>query len=502
MSAAGRRIRIGLLGFYHEANSFAPVLVDEAYIRAAGTFWGDDVLHEYRGSESTAGGFIAAAEDDGGVDLVPMVLSVLVPAGPVTADALAAQAGHFRKALVADGPFDGVLVVLHGAAVSEEIDDVDGYLLGVVREAVGPDVVIGTALDLHANISAEMCATADLLNTYRTNPHVDARPRAEDVAHLVFAAARGEISPTTAFVPIPAYINILQQNTGVPPMSDIMSEVEATIAHAGVLSATVAEGYPYADVPEMGMSVVVITDGAPSLAEDMAQSLAQSVWRRRQDFGAQVPGPDEALALAIASADAGRPALLLDVGDNIGAGAPGDSVVLLDAAIRTGFRDLVTIVHDARAAAACHRAGVGGSLELTIGPEGPQASVPPVIARATVIELSEGVFEAGETLHAGFRHFDAGPSAAVRLATGQTVVVTSRVTMPLTPIQLEEIGLSLTDYRAIVAKGVHSPLAGYGPHVGRVIQVDTPGVTGADCSLFTYRKRRRPLFPLERDAQL
>lgn len=499
MNEERRRIRIALLGFYHEANSFAPVKVDEAYIRAAGTFWGDDVLREYRGSESTAGGFIAAAEEDGLVDLVPLVLSVLVPAGPVTAEALTAQAEHFRASLTAEGPFDGVLVVLHGAAVSEEIDDVDGHLLGVVRKAVGPDVVIGTSLDLHANISAEMCDAADLLNTYRTNPHVDARPMAEQVARLLFAAARGAVVPTTAFVSVPAFINILRQNTDVPPMSDLMAEVRATAALPGVLTASIAEGYPYADVPEMGMSVVVITDDARERAAELARRLAESVWKRRGDFEARVPGPDE--AMVIASEAAAVPVLLLDVGDNIGAGAPGDSVVLLEAAIRARLHDLVTIVNDPDSAAACHRAGVGAELALRIGPGGPSAPTAAVSAQATVIGLSDGLFEASGTLHAGFRRFDAGPSAAVRLSTGQTVVVTTRVTLPLTPVQLEEIGLSVSDYRAIVAKGVHSPLAGYGPHVGLVVQVDTPGVTGADCSRFSYRKRRRPLFPLERDAR-
>jgi hypothetical protein len=341
MSGGRRRLRIGLLGFYHEANSFAPVQVDDAYIRAAGTFWGDDLLREYRGSESTAGGFIAAAEEDGLVDLVPLVLSVLVPAGPVTAEALTAQAENFRAALTAEGPFDGVLVVLHGAAVSEQIDDVDGHLLGVVREAVGPGVLIGTSLDLHANISAEMCEAADLLNTYRTNPHVDAAPMGEEIARLLFAAARGSVTPTTAFVSIPAFINILRQNTDVPPMSDIMAEVRATAALPGVLTATVAEGYPYADVPEMGMSVVVITDDAPERAAELAGELAQSVWQRREDFDARIPGPDEAILIASEAAE--LPVLLLDVGDNIGGGAPGDSVVLLEAAIRAGFRDLVTI---------------------------------------------------------------------------------------------------------------------------------------------------------------
>lgn len=495
-----RAIRIGLLGLYHEANSFALTLVDEAYIEAAGIHRGGGLLREYRGSESTAGGFIAAAEEDGDVELVPLVLSTLVPAGPITASALAGQSAAMLAELGAHGPFDGLLVVLHGAAVSEEVDDVDGHLLDLIRGAVGPDVVIGTSLDLHANISALMCSRADLLNTYRTNPHVDARPMAEEIARLVFATARGEIRPTTAFVAIPAFINILQQNTGTEPMAAILDEVRAAAGLPGVLTASVAEGYPYADVPEMGMSAVVITDGDAELAHRLAAELARGAWSRRDRFEAAVPGADEAIALAAAAASG--PVLLLDVGDNIGGGSPGNSVVLLEAAIRAGFRGLVTIVVDPESASACHKAGIDAAVVLTIGATPGQPASGPVEAAGVVTGLSSGSFEADGTLHAGFRKFEAGPSAAVLLDTGQTVVVTSRATLPLTPVQLEDVGLSVDDYRAVVAKGVHSPLAGYGPRVASIIQVDTPGVTSADCSHFEYRKRRRPLFPFEPDAEL
>lgn len=500
MSDGRRRLRIGLLGLYHEANSFAPIRVDQAYIEAAGVFRGPELLEEYRGSDSTAGGFIAAADADPGVELIPLVLSTLVPAGPITEAAFAAQCAMFQTCLEEEGPFDGVLAVLHGAAVAENVDDVDGYLLGLIRSVVGPDVIIGTSLDLHANISASMCASATVLNTYRTNPHVDARPMAEEVARIVFRAARGEVSPTVAFVPVPAFINILQQNTGTAPMAEIMSEVRGVSELEGVLTVSVAEGYPYADVPEMGMSVVVVTDGDAFRALELARGLARQVWTRRSAFEANAPTVEEAMELVATSTLA--PVLLLDVGDNIGGGAPGDSVILLEAAIDHGLRSVAIIVVDRDSATMCHCAGLGGRVSLTLGTRAGASLRGPLLVRGEVVGLSSGRFEDSRTLHAGFRHFDAGPSAAVRLESGQTVVVISRVTLPLSPAQLSDLGLSVMDFHAVVAKGVHSPIAGYGPEVARIIHVDTPGVTSADCSRFTYRRRRRPLFPLERDVSL
>jgi microcystin degradation protein MlrC len=491
------RLRVGLLGFSHEANSFAPVKVDAEYVRSAGVWRGADLLDEYRGSESTAGGFIAAADADPDVDLVPLFMTTLVPAGLITAEALEERSRDFRDSLRAEGPFDAVLVALHGAAVAEDIADVDGHLLSIVRATVGPETVIGVSLDLHANVSALMCDAADVLNTYRTNPHVDASIVAGEVSRLAFAAARGRIRPVMAHVAIPAFINILQQNTSEEPMSGILAAARREAAAPGILSVSVAEGYPYADVPEMGMSVVVVADGDEALARAVARRLARGVWERRGEFDVTAPGPDEAMAL-VGGLD--QPVLLLDVGDNIGGGSPGDSVELLHAAVRSRRADVLAIVVDPAAARRCHEAGPGGRVSFQLGGSVHAYPQGPIGCSGVVMSLSDGVFESDETLHAGFRRFDTGPSAALLLDTGQTVVVISSPVLPLTVAQFRPFGIDVADFSAIIAKGVHSPLAGYLPHVRSILRVDTAGVTSAGCTDLPYRRRRRPLYPFEADT--
>lgn len=493
------RLRVGLLGFSHEANSFAPVRVDSEYIRSAGIWRGADLLEEYRGSESTVGGFIAAADADVHVELVPLLMTTLVPAGPLTAEALAERSRDFRDSLQAHGPFDAVLVSLHGAAVAENVLDVDGHLLSVVRATVGPDVVIGVSLDLHANVSALMCEAADILNTYRTNPHIDASIVAEEIARLAFDAARDRITPVMAHVAIPALINILRQNTSEEPMAGILQAARAEEEAPGILSVSIAEGYPYADVPEIGMSVVVVTDGDEGLAHAVADRLAQRVWASRGEFDVTAPGPEEAMALIDGLE---QPVLLLDVGDNIGAGSPGDSVELLHAAVLTGRAKVLAIVADPAAAQRCHEAGPGSRLSFDLGSAVHAYPRGPLRCSGVVLSLSNGVFESEETLHAGFRHFDTGASASFLLDTGQTIVIISSPVLPLTVAQFEPFGIDVAGFAAIVAKGVHSPLAGYLPHVGSMLRVDTAGVTSAGCADLPYRHRRRPLYPLELDATL
>lgn len=488
-------IRLAVLGLSHEANTFATVPVDTAYLDAAGVLRGQEIVARHTGGTTTVAGYLAAAARHADVELVPLVMTTLVPAGPITVTALHPLADEMVAALAANGPFDGVLAALHGAAVAEDVLDVDGWLLGRFRETVGPDVPIGVSLDLHANVSAAMCAHSDVLNTYRTNPHVDAREVAAEVAELVIRTARGEIRPTQAFEPVPAAINILCQNTGEPPMRDVLADARATMAEPGVLSVTVAEGYPYADVPEMGMAVVVVTDDDPDAAARHAKALAAKVWARRADFDTDAPDAVEAVRLA---AEAPRgPVLLLDVGDNIGGGSPGDSVVLLNAAREAGLADLLTIVYDPVSATRADAAGIGVRVALEIGARIDPATGPPVAATATVLALHDGVHEATEPVHAGMSSFDGGRTAAVRLDSGQTVILTSKVVPPFSTATLATVGLAPGDFAAIVAKGVHSPLAGYLPHVSDVIRVDTPGVTSADPRRFAHRHRRRPMFPFE-----
>lgn len=492
-------IRLAALGLWHEANTFSTQIVDLAEMEAAGVLRGQEIIAQHAGGTSTMSGYLAAA-DDHEVEVVPLVMTTLVPSGKIAAEALAVRADELVAELKRNGPFDGVLVALHGAAVAEDILDVDGYLLTRIRETVGPDVVVGTSLDLHANISAEMCAAVDVLNTYRTNPHVDAREVAAEAADLVLRAVRREIRPTLAMESLPAVINILCQNTSVPPMSDLMACRYQLSTEPGLLSATISEGFPYADVPEMGMSVVVVTDDDQALAARSARALAQQVWDRRSEFDGVAAGAEEALRLA--SEAARGPVLLLDVGDNIGAGAPGDSVYLLRAARRSGVSSILTIIADPAGAATCARAGLGATVAVSIGGKtDPMTTGEPLEAVARVLAIHDGRYEATGAVHAGMRHFDAGLSVAVRLDTGQTVILMSNTTPPFSAAQLTALGLEPSQFKAVVAKGVHSPMAGYRDHVTDIVVVDTPGLTSANLSRLEYRHRRWPMFPYEPDAQ-
>jgi microcystin degradation protein MlrC len=479
-----------VVGIFHESNTFVgrgTRLDDFAILE------GDAIRHHHAGSRSAIGGYLAAAEALG-VEAVPLFLARATPSGTIESAAFDTLVERVVRSL-ATRAWDGILLAIHGAAVSEQFPDADGEILRRVRSAVGPRVPVVATLDMHANVSSTMVAASTALVAYRTNPHLDAADRAVDAARIAVAAARGEVRPVQARIAVPAVINMLRQNTDEEPLRTLVQHLERTVAEPGILSASVAQGFPYADVSDMGMSVLVVSDGDVRGAAQRADELAQLAWSVRDGFEGEATPIEAALARVEAAADG--PTLLLDVGDNIGGGAPGDSVVLLREAIRRGIREIFSLVFAPDAVRRCEEHGVGSRVELSLG------SPMPLEFTAVVRSVHDGRFEDPNPTHGGQTHFDAGRTVVIDLAEGGiTLALTSRAIIPASPIQMTSLGLEPREYKAIILKGVNSPLAGYGRMAASTIFVDTPGCTAADLSHFVYRHRRRPMFPFERGALL
>jgi len=295
----------------------------------------------------------------------------------------------------------------------------------------------------------------------------------------------------------PLLVNILRQGTDDAPMSELMRIADAQRRRPGVLSLSVVEGYPYADVAEMGMSFIAITDNDPALAEDVADTLAEAAWSMRAELNTGGIAIDEAMLRAKAANV--WPVVLFDVGDNVGGGSPGDSTLMLHAARRLNVVGLLQAVGDAEAVRACEAAGVGGRIRLAVGGKTDDRHGAPFPITGTVTALSDGRYEETGPVHGGFRFFDDGPSAAIRTDDGHTLVLTTHAGGSMSLQQFRSLGIEPSEAKIVIAKGVHSPRPAMEPIAKDLIWVATPGVTTADLTTFTYHHRRVPLYPLERE---
>lgn len=488
-------MRLATLGIWHESNTFSATPASLDVWERAGILEGGEIRDEYAGSRTILAGYFGYADDDRDVEVVPLVFSRITPMGPITAEAYEYLCERMLAALRDGGPWDGVLLAPHGAAVSADYLDADGDLLRRMRDVVGADVPIGATLDMHANVSRLMARSADIMTAYQTNPHIDAYEQAYTCARLIAKTVRGEIHPRMKLAEVPAAVNILRMGTSDEPMRSLLEVAREVESQPGIMSVSLVEGFPYADVPEMGMSVLAIADGDDVLAEGAARHVAETVWGERKALIGNSLSEDEALTRAASSSQG--PVVLLDTGDNVGGGSPGDSTHILHAARRLGVDRVAQEICDPEAARACHEVGVGGAVKLIVGGKTDERHGAPFPVQGVVTAIADGTFEDPTPTHGGFRYYDLGPTAGVRTDDGYVLVLVSKPSGTTSLEQFRLVGFEPTELHIIVAKGVHSPRPAFEPIAAELLYVGTPGATSADLSTFTYKHRRTPMFPFE-----
>lgn len=486
-------MRIAIGGIMHESNTFARDLTDRARFEEGSLAWGETIVSVWGKAHHEVGGFIQAAGPLG-FELAPTVMAWATPGGPVADEVLEeVVSGIVRETRVARA--DALLLALHGAMVTLSHPDADGEVLRRLRAELGPDFPIVATLDYHANVSPLMVTESDALIGYQSYPHVDQRECGTKAAAILGRILQGTAQPKMVLAKPPLVIPLLGQETDREPMRSLMAAARELERRPGMLSVSLMAGFPYADVPEMGPAVISLADGDESLARAVAEALEAHLWDARHDLCVPCPGPEEAVRTALASEIA--PVVLVDLGDNIGGGSPGDGTVLLAELIRQGARRAVVVLFDPEAARNAAATGQGGRFLGQVGGKTDGIHGEPVSIEGVVRTLQEGTWIETEPRHGGRRLNDQGLTAVIEIEGSNLVVVNSLRTPPFSLGQLTSLGIDPTEQQILVVKAAVAYKAAYGPIARRVIEVDSPGLTAADPRRFTYRHRRRPLFPLD-----
>ncbi len=482
--------KIAFGGIMHESNTFSRTLTD---IKAFSQTIGVDIISAWKDTHHEIGGFIQCTEKE---DLIaiPTVMASATPAGPVTDDAFEKLTDLLIQQLKSIENIDGILLALHGAMVVESYPDGDGEVLHRLRETFGESLPIVVTLDHHANVSQQMVDRSTALVIYKTNPHIDQRERGIQAGELLVRILKENVMPTQALAKPPMILNILYQNTSAEPMLSIINNAEQLENNANILVANVAAGYPYADVSEIGPSFVVVTDDEPQLAQTEANRLSDMLWNIRDRLSLNLPDTSEAVQQAIQSQK--HPVILVEMGDNIGGGSPGDSTIILDELIRQKASGYVVVLCDPESVATCVQTGVGNEISLIVGGKTDNLHGESVSIQGEVRLLHDGHFIETEPRHGGQKYHNQGLTAVVQ-ANDSLIVLTSRRQTPFSLQQLLNLGINPKEMRMIVVKAAIAYRAAYEPIAGKIIEVDTPGLTAVNPLHFSYQNVRRPLFPLD-----
>ncbi|HEX4240216.1 MAG TPA: M81 family metallopeptidase [Steroidobacteraceae bacterium] len=491
------RPRILFAALFHESHSFLSETTtwnDFEVIRGA-------AILDKAGDESPTDGFLQAARRFDW-EVVPTLAVLGLAGGPVDDAVFEGFWAEFaaRAAEALSSGVDAVFAVLHGAMVTRSILDIEGEFLGRLRALPGAArLPIFGVLDLHANVSRRMCEHANALLTYRKNPHTDGKATGTRAAELLHRCLVEKRVPRMYRCRVPIVLAPPATGTQSEPMSaltQLASQLETT--EPQIWGYNVAAGFSFADTPETGLTLSVITEGPLDRALPWLRAVADLAWSLR-DRGVVVY-PTAEQVLANTPEIPGRPILLVEPADNIGAGAAGDGTGILRALIGRDAQHALVALNDPRAVAHLVDLPIGAHCRLEIGGRGWSGDEGPVPIEAELQSRGSGQFRFEDPHNhlasATGAGFDMGPCAVIRTRS-VTVLLTSRKTPPFDLGQFRSQGLDPERFSWIGVKAAIGHRQAYDPIAAASYYVDTPGPCSSNLGLLPYRHLRRPVHPLD-----
>lgn len=478
----------------HETNTFNIHPTTIQSFRDRYLLDGDRAIVE-RGEKDTE---LAGMRDIGrnyGWDITHTISAAAGPGGVVTRDAFDTLTAPLIAA--SSGPWDGIFLMLHGAMVTDFCEDGEGEILRRLRAVTGPQVPIAVTLDPHANVSAAMCAQAQILISYTTYPHVDIRATGQRAAELLQRTMSGDISPVT----LRAHRSMLEEanagRTDLGPMIERHAFARAFEARKSVYAISINGAFPCADITEVGPTVLITCDNETAAHQSIAETIADDIWDRRHDALNTYLSCTEAAAVAKSWSDGAGPLIIADYADNPGAGAYGDATNLLDALLKADIKDACfgpLVDPDTVKLLGSHDIDTEVTLNIG-GATAPETGGGPLRVTGKVKWLGEGrVVGSGPMMNGLERDF--GATAVLEVA-GIDILIVSIAHQMLDLKQFETFGINPALKSVVALKSMQHFRAAFAPIAGRIIICDSGALCTLDYASLDYKHVSRPTFPLE-----
>ncbi|MDP7651235.1 MAG: M81 family metallopeptidase [Rhodospirillales bacterium] len=485
--------RIAIGGIRHETNTFAPASHKadlEDYLKGGAypaLCRGPAISDAVAGMNLCVSGFMDEARARGH-EIVPLLWCHATPSAHTTERAFETIAGWLFDDLASAGPIDAFFLDLHGAMVTEHLEDGDGELLRRARAAVGPRVPVVSAIDFHAIVTPAMIENATAMHALRTYPHVDRAETGWRTARHLHDLLQGGDAPFKAWRKIPFLISAPCQCTLAEPTRSIMAILEE-LEGGDVEALNFTPGFPSADVHDLGPTVFGCGRDRAAVEAAVA-ALAEEVEGREAEFAGAWYSAEEGVRRAMRTgSQAAGPVLLADTQDNPGGGGTSDTTGLLKALVEQEATDAVlAMMFDGEAAQRAHEAGQGAEIELALGGRSGIPGDTPLRARFTVERLGDGTFEAHGPMMAGMT-YRLGPMALLRIG-GVGVVVSGTKSQALDQGILRHLGVDPAAQKIVALKSSVHFRADFAKMASDILVVLAPGAVIADTSLKDYRKLR------------
>ncbi len=484
----------------HETNTFSRIETNKQSFRDRYYLNGPDAIAE-RGDQNTelAGFLDIAGKYEWQLDHVHSACAG--PAGKVTADAFDWLSDPIIAAAKSNR-YDGILLGLHGAMVTDFCEDGEGEMLQRLRAVVGYELPIAITLDLHANVTTTMCDLADIIVSYKTYPHIDMRDCARHAGEILQRSLAGEINPQTIRVSRPMLEEVNGGRTDIGPMIERLKAARDWELRPDVYAVSINGGFASADISEVGPTVLVTAEGDMDAHLAFAESLADDIWERRHQVLNDYLDVDSAATIATQFDSQQGPLVIADYADNPGAGGYGDSTNLLQALLEAGATDACfgPIVDGATVQQLC-RHEIGERVQVKLG-----GKIDPAVGGAALDLLVELVNKSdghyiGAGLMIGGLAGSFGPTVVIRVAEIE-ILVTTLANQMWDLQQFKSFGIDPESKRVVALKSMQHFRADFEPIAGRVIVCDSGALCTPCYQRLDYRNVVRPIFPLDQEFEI
>lgn len=479
----------------HETNTFNCHKTDEQAFRDCYALFGAEAIAERGEANTELAGFLDVGRAQGWQ--IDHVLSAAAgPSGKVTGAAFDWLCDPIVTA-VGRGGHDGILLGLHGAMVTDFCEDGEGELLERLRAVIGSDMPIAITLDPHANVTAKMCALANIIVSYKTYPHIDMREIGRQAGNILQQTMAGEIRPHTIRATRPMLEEVNGGRTDVGPMIERIAAACDYEGQADVFAVSINGGFASADIAEVGPSVLVTGQGDFARHSAFAETIADDIWAKRYQVLNDYLTVESAARIAVGFEAGNGPLVIADYADNPGGGGFGDSTNLLRALLETGVSEACFgPMVDGKAVQALHSGKIGGRVSIALGGKTDAGfGGGPLTLDAELVSMSDGRF-IGDGPMIGGLSGTFGPSAVLHVDGIEILVVTIARQM-LDLQQFRSFGIDPACKRVVALKSMQHFRAAFEPIAGKVIVCDSGALCTTHYDLLPYRNVPRPIFPLD-----
>ncbi|ALM82757.1 M81 family metallopeptidase [Bordetella sp. N] len=439
-------MRIAVLQFTHETVTFLPndtTLDDFTYVGSPAT--GEALLQT--DPKGYMGGFVQVAREYADVELVG-ITSPLFPktgtgSGWITEEAFEHFTSIMVKELAEQGPFDGAFLALHGAAAVRGVPRPEAEIARRVRAVIGEAAFISGTFDPHGNEDEQFLKSANMAFCVKYFPHYDMHLQGERAARMLVRAIRKDFVPTNAVIRVPIIAPTVLMWTGASPWSDLVQRALTWEAREPDVFVNVFFGFPWADVPDAGMTIQVLTNGNPALARSVAEDMANWAWRKREALLNTTKIHDMATGVRLAAeavAAQQGPVTLADSSDRSGYA----TWLLAEILAQNLKRTLVATLASAQQVQALEQAGAkaGDDFDMEVGGLVDESAGPAVRVKGKILRVQQAT--AGR--------FRAQNWYLISFGEGNVLILSPYLVQIQEPTDLWALGLVPEDFDVVAIK--------------------------------------------------